>query len=111
MLAGELTADQAVQVALLNNRELQATYESLGVAQADLVAAGLLKNPVFNADLRFSTHGGGTGVDLSLLGNFLEVLYVPMRRAVAEQELAAAKGAVSAAVVDLAGEVRRAVYE
>src|SRR3954468_15658129 len=39
-----LTADAAVQVALLNNATLQATYEDLGIAQADLVQAGLLKN-------------------------------------------------------------------
>src|SRR5687767_16004249 len=42
MAAGELSVDQAVQIALLNNRRLQATYEDLMVAQADLVAAGLL---------------------------------------------------------------------
>lgn len=111
MLAAELTAERAVQVALLNNRGLQATYESLGVAQADLAAAGLLKNPVFDADLRFSTRGHGTGVDLSLVGDFLDVLFIPLRKAVADQELAAAKWAVSGAVVDLAGEVRRGVYE
>jgi cobalt-zinc-cadmium efflux system outer membrane protein len=111
MLASELSVDQAVQIALLNNRNLQATYESLGIAQADLVAAGLLKNPVFNADLRFSTRGGGTGVDLSLVGDFLDVLFIPMRRSVAEHELAAAQWAVSAAVVDLAGDVRQRVYE
>ena len=40
LLGRELTADAAVQVALLNNRNLQATYEDLGVAQADLVAGG-----------------------------------------------------------------------
>ena len=47
LLAGTLTAEQAVQVALLNNRELQAMYSDLGVAQSDLVQAGLLKNPPF----------------------------------------------------------------
>ncbi|MDQ3439455.1 MAG: TolC family protein, partial [Planctomycetota bacterium] len=51
MLAKELTADEAVQVALLNNRNLQATYENLTIAQADLVAAGLLRNPVFDAEI------------------------------------------------------------
>ena len=46
MLQRQLTAPRAVQVALLNNRNLQASYASLGVAQADLVQAGLLTNPV-----------------------------------------------------------------
>src|SRR6266496_6459990 len=44
LLKRPLTADSAVQVALLNNHNLQATYEELGIAQADLVEAGLLKN-------------------------------------------------------------------
>src|SRR3954469_1852756 len=53
ILARELTPHSAVQVALLNNADLQATYEDLGVAQADLVRAGLLRNPVFDADVKF----------------------------------------------------------
>src|SRR5947207_10445809 len=39
LLAKGLDADRAVQVALLNNRRLQATYEDLGGAQADGVQA------------------------------------------------------------------------
>src|SRR5688500_3792806 len=42
MLERELTADEAVQVGLLNNHDLQALYEELNIAQADLVQAGLL---------------------------------------------------------------------
>src|SRR3989304_5884830 len=52
MLQQELTLDEAVQIALLNNRSLQATYEELGIAQADLVQAGLLRNPPFGASFR-----------------------------------------------------------
>src|SRR5437773_1695629 len=47
LLQDKLTVDGAIQVALLNNRELQALYAELGVAHADLVQAGLLSNPVF----------------------------------------------------------------
>src|SRR6266404_7704132 len=36
LLRRPVTADSAVQVALLNNHNLQATYEELGIAQADL---------------------------------------------------------------------------
>src|SRR5436190_17970129 len=46
LLKGKLNVDAAVQLALLNNRELQSAYSDLGVAQADLVQAGLLKNPI-----------------------------------------------------------------
>ena len=39
LLSTALTADSTVQIALLNNPSLQATYASLGVAQAELVQA------------------------------------------------------------------------
>ena len=58
LLAGTLTADGAIQVALLNNRELQAMYAELGVAQADVVQAGLLANPVFDGAVFFPVAGG-----------------------------------------------------
>ena len=41
LLQRKLTADDALQIAMLNNRDLQAMYTDLGVAQADLVQAGL----------------------------------------------------------------------
>jgi hypothetical protein len=49
LLQRKLTADDAVQIAMLNNRDLQAMYSELGVAQADLVQAGLFK---INSDPR-----------------------------------------------------------
>lgn len=48
LLHGTLTVENAVQIALLNNRGLQASYAELGVAEADLVQAGRLRNPVFS---------------------------------------------------------------
>ena len=61
LLNRPLTADDAVQIALLNNRDLQATYSDLGVAQADLVQAGLFSNPIFDAAVMFPLSGGGAG--------------------------------------------------
>ena len=68
LLARPLTADAAVQIALLSNRDLRAEYEALGVARADLVQAGLLDNPVLSAEFRFN---GGTEITLDLVQNFL----------------------------------------
>ena len=110
LLASDLSADAAVQVALLNNNDLQATYESLSVAQADLVQAGLLLNPVFDAQVRFSTAGGGTGVDLGVIQDFLDVFQIPLRKRVARTNLEAGKGQVAGAVVDLAAETKRRYY-
>ena len=48
LLAQPLTPDSAVQIAFLNNKGLQASLAELGVAEADLVQAGRMRNPVFS---------------------------------------------------------------
>lgn len=47
-LADGLSEDEAVAVALWNNAELEATLAELGMARADLLEAGLIRNPVFS---------------------------------------------------------------
>ena len=48
LLAKTLSVDDAVQVALLNNRGLQASYAELGISEADLVQVSRLPNPGFS---------------------------------------------------------------
>ncbi len=111
LLKEKLTVDGAVQIALLNNRELQAVYSDLGVAQADLVQAGLLKNPIFEAEILFPlAHGGRPDLELSAVMSFLDVFYMPLRKRVAAARFEAAKLRVSGAVLDLAAQVRRTYY-
>ena len=82
LLNRKLTDDDAVQIALLNNRELQAVYSELGVAQADLVQAGLLSNPIFDAAVMFPASGRGRpDLELSAAMNFLNIFYIPLRQA------------------------------
>ncbi len=45
LLSGGLTADEAAQVCLLNNPDLQAMFYEIGMARADVVQAGLQSNP------------------------------------------------------------------
>jgi cobalt-zinc-cadmium efflux system outer membrane protein len=111
MLADDLTADEAVQIALLNNRNLQAVYEELRVAQADVVQAGLLKNPVFDGSIRFVESGGGEILDLGIAFDFLDVFLIPMRKAIAEQQFEASKLRVTGAVLDLVGKTKTTFYE
>src|SRR5258708_8271109 len=54
LLAAPLSADAAVQVALLNNAGLQAAYNELGIAEAAMVEASLPPNPAFSIS-RIST--------------------------------------------------------
>jgi outer membrane protein, heavy metal efflux system len=111
LLHDTLTVDRAVQVALLNNRTLQALYAELGVAQADLVQAGLLRNPVFDGAVRFLLSGGGPAkVDLSVALDFLDIFYLPLRKRVAAALFEAAKLQVTGAVLDFAATVQGAFY-
>lgn len=107
LLHRPLTADSAVQIALLNNHDLQATYEELGIAQADLVEAGLLQNPVFAFERRFP----GKAMELDVLKEFIDILLLPLRKRVATAQFEAAKLRVGHEVLTLAADVREAFYE
>lgn len=106
----ELAAEEAVQVALLNNRSLQATYEDLMIAQTDLVAAGLLANPIFDAEVRFAEGGGGEGLELSVAQSFLGIFQIPLRKKIAAERFEATKLRVTGEVLELADEVRQTWY-
>jgi cobalt-zinc-cadmium efflux system outer membrane protein len=110
LLKDKLTVDAAVQVAMVNNRDLQALYSDLGVAQADLVQAGLLNNPVFDAAVKFPTSGGQANLELITVMNFLDIFYLPLRKRVAATRFEEAKLRVTGAVLDFAAQVRAAFY-
>jgi cobalt-zinc-cadmium efflux system outer membrane protein len=111
LLQKKLAADDAVQIAMLNNRDLQAIYTDLGVAQADLVQAGLFRNPILDAAVLFPLSGVRPDLQLSVVIGFLDALYVPLRKRVAAARFEEAKLRVTGAVLDLAAQVRRAFHE
>jgi cobalt-zinc-cadmium efflux system outer membrane protein len=111
LLKRNLTADDAVQIALLNNRDLQAVYSDLGVGQADLVQAGLLRNPIFDAAVMFPVSGGGRpDLELGAAMNFLNIFYIPLRKRVAAARFEEIKTRLADSVLDFAGRVRTAFY-
>jgi cobalt-zinc-cadmium efflux system outer membrane protein len=110
LLQSPLTVDGAVLVALLNNRELQALYADLGVAQADLVQAGLLRNPIFDGAVRFLVGGGQPELELNAAMDFLDIFYLPLRKRVAAARFEEAKLQVTGAVLDFAATVQAAFY-
>lgn len=111
LLEKELDVNAAVQVALLNNPTLQATYEDLGVAQADLVEAGLLKNPVFSGFARIPhSPPSQTNLEFDVAQDFISILFLPARKRIAGTNFEAAKLRVTNAVLDFAAQVRAAYY-
>src|SRR5437899_7116326 len=107
LLSRPLTANSAVQIALLNNHNLQATYEELGIAQADLVEAGLLRNPIFTFERRFP----GQALEADLLKEFIDILLLPLRKRIAAAQFEAAKVRVGHEILSVASEVRAAFYK
>ena len=107
LLKRPLTPNSAIQIALLNNHELQATYEEIGIAQADVIQAGLLRNPLFSIERRFP----GQALEAELVTEFIDVLFLPLRKRAAKAQLEAAKSRVGNEILNIVAEVRAAFYE
>ena len=111
LLQAELTPESAVEVALLNNPGLQATFADLGIAQAELVQAGLLRNPTFGVSIRFPDKSGANiDNDFSITQDLLDAFVIPLRKRVAAQQFEHAKLRVGEAALRLAGDVREAYF-
>ncbi len=109
LLRQPLTADTAVELALLNHRGLQARYAELGIAEADLVQAGRLANPA----LRFGrlAGGGAVEIDRAVMFDVLGLLTMPLARQAEQQRFERAQLRAAADTVSLAIEVRKAFFE
>jgi outer membrane protein TolC len=108
ILERPLTAQDAVQIALLNNRMLQSAFEELGISEADLVQAGRLQNPRF--DLRHASAAGQYDVEETLSFNVLSLFAMPYSRAIEKQRFAQTQSAVVLQVAQLAKDTREAFY-
>nr|WP_211193995.1 TolC family protein [Pyxidicoccus fallax] len=112
LLAGDLSSDRAVEVALLNNPALQATYEDLGVSQADMVQAGLLSNPTFSGSIGFPISGSGIWEhEFSLVQEFVDLFTLPLRKRVAQEQFMADTLRVAHEALATAAEVRKTFSE
>ena len=108
LLKQPLTADGAVEVALLNNRGLQASFSELGIVEADRVRAGRLANPTFSFG-RLSGHGV-TEIDRSVMFNFLGLLTLPVASQVAQRQLEQAQYQAAFDAVGVAAQARKAFF-
>lgn len=106
LLSRPLSIDAAVQVALLNNKGLQAAYNELALAEADLVEASLPPNPVFSVS-RISGDGASE-VERQIVGDILALATLPVRSDIARDRFRAAQLKAALQTLRLAAEVRRA---
>ncbi len=105
-----LSVDQAVTIALRNNRPIRAALEGIASARADLVQSGLLPNPVLSATFGSGINGasGATSVSISLVQQLTDLWIRPARKDAAASALREQILGVSDDALRLVADVRQA---
>ncbi|MEE9130723.1 MAG: TolC family protein [Phycisphaerales bacterium] len=105
-----LSADQAVTIALRNNRPIRAALEGIASARADLVQSGLLPNPVLSATFgpAINGEGGATSISISLIQQLTDLWLRPARKDAAASALREQILSVSDEALRLVADVRQA---
>jgi len=106
LLAGPLSIDDAVQLALLNNRGLQASFQELGITEAQLVQAGRLPNPGYSfGRLR---QGDEIEREQGIHINLARLLMMPTIVRLEGRRFEQVKGQVVLTLLTLAADTRKA---
>jgi outer membrane protein TolC len=108
LLGRPLTADAAVQIALLNNRGLQAAYDELAIADAERVGQSLPPNPTFS--WRRIQAGPALESEMQLVTNIIALATLPARSEVAAERFHQAQLRAAEETLRVAHETRRAYY-
>ena len=108
LLAKPLSVDDAVTIALLNNRGLQADYAELGIAEANLVQAGRLQNPLFS--FTRLTRGDELEIDRQLMLPIMNLLTMPLATKMERRFFEQAQFRAASDALRVADETRRAYF-
>lgn len=108
--ADGLTLDEALGVALLENRDLQAAFQEIGIAHADWVQSRLLANPSLDVLLRFPSGGGRTLLEAAVGVELLELWRLPVRAGAARLDLDSTVFRIARRVGELLVDTRNAYY-
>ncbi len=111
LIADGLTVDEAVHVALLNNRGFQSAFQQIGVSRADLVQSGLLTNPSVSLMSRFPEGGGRANLTFGFGQQLVDLWQIPIRKKVARDQLESTMLDVAHRAIDLAADVRVRCYQ
>ncbi len=106
LLQKPLSIDDAVQIALLNNHGLQASFFELGISEADWVEAGRIPNPHFS--LRRANAGDQYAIEQTLTFNILSLLTIPLKSDMEKRRFEQTQRMVSMEVLRLAADTRKA---
>jgi outer membrane protein TolC len=109
LLSTPMTVDDAVQIALLNNRGLQARFQDLGITEAEVVQAGRLPNPGFSFGRL--KQGDEREIERSLHFNLARLLVLPMVTQLEARRFEQVKRDVAMEVLSLAADTRKAYFQ
>jgi hypothetical protein len=109
LLKRPLTADAAVQVALLNNRGLQAAYDELADAEARMVGESLPPNPSFS--LVRIAGSAELEIERRIVTDILALATLPTRSDIARLRFHQAQLAAALETLHVATQARRAWCE
>ncbi len=109
LLAKPLTADDAVQLALLNNRGLQASFQDLGITEAEVVQASRVPNPGFSFGR--STRGDEVEYERGIHFNIARLLALPMIAKMETRRFQQTQGMVAMSALSLAADTRKAYVQ
>jgi outer membrane protein TolC len=108
LLAKPLTVDDAVQIALFNNRGLQASFQELGITEAEVVQASRLPNPGFGFGR--SSRGDEREIERGLHINLARLLALPLVQRLEARRLQDTQGRLAMSVLSLAADTRKAYF-
>jgi cobalt-zinc-cadmium efflux system outer membrane protein len=113
LLRSGLHRQRAIEIALVNNPSLQATYEELGVSQADMVQSGLLSNPSLHGSVAWPIAGEGARVEYeaAITQSFLDIFVLPLRKRVAQEQFMVDTLRVAQGALEVASEVSKVFAE
>lgn len=108
LLAQNIDVEHAVQIALLNNKSLQASFYALGISEADVVQAGRLPNPKFS--MLYARNNGDYKIEQALTFNIFSLFTMPKMLEIERRNFEKAKLTVVADVLELAHLTRLAYF-
>ncbi len=108
LLAKPLAVDDAVQIALLNNRGLQAGFQELGITEAEVVQAARLPNPGFSFGRM--RQGDEREIERGLHFNLARLMAMPLIGRMEARRFEQVQARVAMGVLSLAADTRKAYF-
>lgn len=108
LLTNKLDVESAVQIALLNNKRLQASFYELGISEADLVQAGRLPNPRFS--MLYTKNNGDYKIEQILTFNIFSLITMSKAVDIEKHRFEQVQKETALEVLKLANQTRLAYF-